>query len=120
MEKPRLWRVAATALSAALTFALLVPEGSWSADAALGKKLFDEKCQACHGVKGDGRGPIGLSLTPKPTNFTNPRFWQGNDSKEIPDAIRKGRKMMPAFDLKDDEIAAIGEYMRAEFGKAAK
>jgi mono/diheme cytochrome c family protein len=107
-------------ITAAWSFALLMPAGGRSADKALGKKLYDEKCQVCHGMKGDGRGPVGLSLTPKPTNFTNPRFWQGNDSKEIADAVRKGRKMMPAFDLKDSEITSIIEYMTGQFNQPAK
>ena len=40
-------------------------------DAAKGETQFKTLCVACHGEKGDGNGPAGAALTPKPTNFTD-------------------------------------------------
>ncbi len=40
-------------------------------DAAKGETQFKTMCVACHGEKGDGNGPAGAALTPKPTNFTD-------------------------------------------------
>lgn len=40
-------------------------------DAAKGETHYKSLCVACHGEKGDGNGPAGAALTPKPTNFTD-------------------------------------------------
>lgn len=41
-------------------------------DAKKGETHFKTLCVACHGEKGDGKGPAGAALTPRPTNFTDP------------------------------------------------
>jgi cytochrome c553 len=40
-------------------------------DATKGEATFKSMCVACHGEKGDGNGPAGAALNPKPTNFTD-------------------------------------------------
>lgn len=40
-------------------------------DAAKGAQQYKTLCASCHGEKGDGNGPAGGALTPKPTNFTD-------------------------------------------------
>lgn len=40
-------------------------------DAAKGEAQYKTLCVACHGEKGDGAGPAGGALNPKPTNFTD-------------------------------------------------
>jgi len=83
-----------------------------------GKVLYGDKCQLCHGLKGNSKGPAAASFTPKPSDFTNPKFWRENNEKRIAETIRKGQGPMPAFDLKPDEIQAIIDYMSHAFGKA--
>ena len=39
-------------------------------DVEAGKKVYEWRCAACHGVKGDGKGPGAERLAPKPRNFT--------------------------------------------------
>ncbi len=39
-------------------------------DAAKGATKYKELCASCHGEKGDGAGPAGAAITPKPTDFT--------------------------------------------------
>ena len=82
-----------------------------------GKKLYSDKCQICHGVKGDGKGLAGAGLSPKPADFTKSSFWQGDVDKKITDTILHGHGPMPAFNLKPDEIKAIIEYMSHTFKK---
>ncbi len=41
-------------------------------DAAKGAAHYKTFCVSCHGEKGDGNGPAGAALTPKPGNFTDP------------------------------------------------
>ena len=40
-------------------------------DPGKGATQYGTLCVACHGEKGDGNGPAGAALTPKPTNFTD-------------------------------------------------
>jgi len=85
---------------------------------AQGKKLYSDKCQICHGVKGDGNGPAASALSPRPANFTHPKFWQGDVDKKITDTIENGHGMMPAFDLKPGEIKDIIDYLTQTFKPA--
>jgi high-affinity iron transporter len=58
-----------------------------------GKKLYDQNCTTCHGVKGDGKGQLGTALKPAPSDFTKPfkqwAFGKG-DLKKVFDVITKG------------------------------
>ena len=35
-----------------------------------GKLAYERRCAGCHGVKGDGNGPVATFLDPRPRNFT--------------------------------------------------
>ncbi|HSB06613.1 MAG TPA: cytochrome c [Thermodesulfobacteriota bacterium] len=37
-----------------------------------GKKLYEQNCSPCHGVKGDGKGPASTALKPAPSDFAEP------------------------------------------------
>lgn len=39
-------------------------------DADKGKPIYAAQCLTCHGKAGDGNGPVGKALTPKPKPFT--------------------------------------------------
>jgi cytochrome c5 len=82
-----------------------------------GKKLYEAKCQLCHGVKGDGKGPIGDSFTPSPRDFTKPDFWKGDYRKKITDTVETGFGVMPQVILAPDQISAIIDYMSKAFKK---
>src|SRR5690606_9910919 len=51
---------------------------------------FNLVCASCHGVAGDGTGPAGLALDPRPANFTDPAFWEGRDMDRIRTVIAQG------------------------------
>src|SRR2546422_8321702 len=68
-----------------------VPLSVWT-DAAMiarGKDIYTTRCAVCHGDTGDGKGPAGVALPPKPSNFPaqegvarkscNQLFLRGND-----------------------------------------
>jgi len=42
-----------------------------SASIARGQKIYVAQCLMCHGKKGNGKGPAGLYLEPKPADFTS-------------------------------------------------
>jgi len=76
-----------------------------------GKKLYDSKCQICHGVKGDGKGSAAAYLSTQPADFSSPKFWETHNDKQISEAIENGRGEMPAFDLKPDDVKALIDYV---------
>ena len=84
---------------------------------ATGQSLYDAKCQICHGANGHGDGPAASALNPKPRNFTDPTFWENNADEKIMRTVKNGKGMMPPFNLDDDEIKAITDYMRHTFKK---
>jgi cytochrome c5 len=82
-----------------------------------GKTLYMDKCQFCHGMKGDGKGPAAESLLGHSVDFTNSKFWQEGIEKLIEYTIKNGKQMMPAFNLSQDDIKAIISYMSHTFKK---
>ena len=81
LQKTGLWIALACSLS------LIVPAASHAArrippnpetaeqnggDYLLGKKIYGEICFSCHGVKGDGKGPIWRTVRPRPQVFISP------------------------------------------------
>ncbi len=95
--------------------AFLSVQSAFADEYAQGKKLYSDKCQICHGVNGKGDGPAASALSPKPANFTDPRFWQGDVNKKITGTIENGHGMMPAFELKPGEIKDLIDYLRHTF-----
>lgn len=51
---------------------------------------FKTTCGACHGETGEGNGPAGMALTPRPANFGDPAFWAGKDKAYIAKVIKEG------------------------------
>ncbi len=104
---------------AAVTFILgtylLLATAVQADEYAQGKKLFSSHCQICHGANGKGDGPAASALDPKPANFTDPKFWQGNVDKKITDTIKNGHGMMPSFDLKPAQIKDLIDYLTHAF-----
>ncbi len=86
----------------------------WALD---GKAIFDDKCAPCHGDKGDGKGTMSVVYSPPPTSFVDPKFWQGDVSKKISDAVHNGKGQMVPVDLKPEELKAVIDYMSKTFKK---
>jgi mono/diheme cytochrome c family protein len=82
-----------------------------------GKDLYNDKCHICHGKDGKGNGPGAVAFNPRPANFTDPKFWQGDVDKKISDTIKNGHAPMPAFELPPDQSKAIIYYMSHTFKK---
>jgi DMSO reductase family type II enzyme heme b subunit len=62
--------------------ALVRPEVAWAQgagparadDAERGRQIYAKRCLACHGEKGDGRGPVADFLDPRPRDFVGAAF----------------------------------------------
>ena len=80
-----------------------------------GKSLYAGKCQICHGIKGDGKGSAAAYLGTQPADFTDSKFWETHNEKEIANAIENGRGEMPAFELKPDEVKNLIDYITHVF-----
>ncbi len=85
-----------------------------------GKSLYRNKCQFCHGLRGNGKGPAAEPLLGHPVDFTDSKFWQGDVEMKIEETIKNGKEMMPPFDLAPDEIKDIILYISQTFKKAAQ
>ena len=80
-----------------------------------GKAIYKNKCQFCHGIMGDGKGPASEPLLGHPEDFTDSAFWKDDVPKKIDETIRKGKQMMPAFDLEPGQIKAITVYITGTY-----
>lgn len=61
-----------------------------------GKALFTNMCVICHGAKGKGDGVAGISLKPRPTNFTTAAVQSQSDGA-IYWKITEGRAPMATY-----------------------
>ena len=73
-----------------------------------GRSLFQRYCTGCHGVAGNGRGPIAELIDgPAPANFTDPEFMSGETPHEFFEVISDGleESAMPAW----GDVLSVGE-----------
>ncbi len=79
-----------------------------------GKVLYQKNCLACHGEKGDGSGPAGKMMKPKPRDFSHSTFVNGdkpeNIAKTIADGL-PGTAMAPFKALSDEDRASLAYYV---------
>ena len=86
-----------------------------------GKVLYVRECSACHGERGDGKGPAADFTDPRPRNFTKRLFklrstesGQPPATSDILKTIEHGipGSAMPSFAfLGEDERKAIAAYV---------
>jgi mono/diheme cytochrome c family protein len=60
------------------------------ADPARGKPLYAMYCASCHGVHGDGDGPVAASLNPKPARHSDGRYMNGLSNGHLFQVIKNG------------------------------
>ena len=96
-------------------FALLLSGSALAADAERGKQVYTANCMACHGTEGNGQGPAAMALTPKPSDFTTPEFWDGRTDQALATSIKTGKpgtSMAPFPQLTEDDMASLVLYMK--------
>jgi mono/diheme cytochrome c family protein len=54
------------------------------------RENYEKYCWQCHGLNGDGMGPVGKTLDPPPRDFTKGEFKFGNTDRDLFDVISNG------------------------------
>ncbi|BDU69940.1 hypothetical protein GETHOR_20410 [Geothrix oryzae] len=97
---------------AALLLAIL-PAALLTAQVRDLRGFYRERCVACHGVDGTGRGPGGTKLGGR--NLTDARWLARQDEDALVASILKGRGAMPGFGRQISEPEA--RRLLAETGR---
>ena len=84
---------------------------------AIGKKVFTDKCQKCHGPKGLGDGPDADPDAAEEMNLTNPKRADRNPDGVVFYKVLNGRRSpkMPAFrdELSTEQIWSVVAYAQS-------
>ncbi|MEQ8210539.1 MAG: c-type cytochrome [Lacipirellulaceae bacterium] len=88
-----------------------------------GYALYARYCTQCHGVNGDGNGPVAVSLNPKPRNyrqgifkFTSTPYGSKPRFSDLAYTIKRGviGTSMPSFDrFSEEQVNAVVSYVVA-------
>jgi len=88
-----------------------------------GHGFYLANCVACHGEKGDGKGPRAYFINPRPRDFLDADSRRRLNRPALFEAISNGRlgSEMPAWSkvLGDKEISDIAEYVFQQFIRSA-
>ncbi|MFC1758012.1 c-type cytochrome [Planctomycetota bacterium] len=86
-----------------------------------GAEVYNARCGGCHGVTGDGNGPAGKYLRPRPRDyrtgtfkFTSTPYGYKPARHDLVRTIRRGAKgtSMPAFPwMSDEDLNAVTDYV---------
>src|SRR5918995_4663273 len=87
-----------------------------------GERVYLESCAACHGERGDGKGPEAERLKTKPRDFTGGVYkFRSTPSGSLPldeDIFRtisrgvRGTSMLAQLHLSESERWAVAEYLK--------
>jgi cytochrome c oxidase cbb3-type subunit 2 len=93
-----------------------------AADVKLGARIYVENCAACHGEKGDGKGPEADRLKTKPRDFTTGKYkFRSTPSGSLPldeDIFRtisrgvRTTSMLAQLHLSEQERWVVTEYLK--------
>ncbi len=91
-----------------------------AANVKAGEILFQQTAQPlacfnCHGIKGDGQGPMGAALNPPPRNFTCAETMKDISDGQMFWIIKNGSKgtgMMAFSNMPDSQIWLLIHYIR--------
>ncbi len=107
-------------LSMAVASVALADGFELKGDAAKGADKYKMLCVSCHGEKGDGNGPAGAALNPKPTNFTDAANADRLTDEYVYKVVKDGgaangkSPLMVAWGptMKDDELRNVVAYVQ--------
>jgi high-affinity iron transporter len=82
----------------------------------LGKTAYEASCVACHGVTGEGNGPVAFAVKPPPRNFKKDKFKAGDSVEQIFHTITNGlpETLMVGYPhFEERQRWALAYYVRA-------
>jgi len=90
-------------------------------DPARGKVQFENFCVSCHGPRGEGDGPVGISLNPRPARLGDRAYMSGKTDDYLFQVIKNGGAsvgrsplMAPwGGSLSDAQIRDVIAYIRS-------
>lgn len=84
---------------------------------ARGKVLYNRFCAPCHGIEGNGDGPV-AGKYPKPRSFTNP-YMNTRTAGHIYHVIARGNFVMPSYatQISPEDRWKIVHYVEQEIQK---
>ena len=91
--------------------ALVLASTAAAADLELGKKIYAQKCAACHGPDGKGNAKMAETLKVKIPALADAA---AKTDSELRKAVAEGKKPMPPFGktLSKDELDAVVHYAK--------
>jgi len=85
-----------------------------------GRKIFLDKCDACHGEDATGNGEMAAMLNKKPANLTDPQGVGKRTDKNVFNIITNGKDPMPKFgDLPEEDRWNLVNFIRSVQAKMA-
>jgi len=95
-----------------ITIAFIAACGLCFAGAPEGKTVFEAKCQACHGPKGEGKDSIAKMFKVEMHPFSSAEVQSKSDA-DIKKIITTGNgKMKPISGLSDQQISDVIAFVR--------
>ncbi len=88
---------------------------SWP-DLESGQRIFEQRCQSCHGARGDGDGPLADQLDPPPTNFLDTANTDGMSPVQAYHTVKlglEGTSMRAFSELSEQEVWDVAFYLNA-------
>ncbi len=81
---------------------------------AAARVLYIDKCEQCHGEKGQGDGPMAEMHDAKPANFTDAKMMKAMTDGELFWKMSEGREPMPSFrrQLSEEERWNLVHFLR--------
>jgi mono/diheme cytochrome c family protein len=85
-------------------------------------QIFATRCTPCHGPTGRGDGPASAGLTPKPRNFTDPKWQAAVTDEHIEKIVQYGGAAVgkspampsnPDLTSKPEVVAALRAHVRS-------
>ncbi len=81
-----------------------------------GREVYRVYCKGCHGLEGNGKGPVGHLLWPEPRDFTDTAWMSKRSDTYLLTVIKRGKPVaaMPGYDdaLTAEEQAVVLYYLK--------